>query len=105
MLKVSVSQKNGMNTVRIIAENSFVTSALSQNENYLQKLFNDQGMSLDFTAQNESQSFGSKSSFNQNSNDKHNKNGPGEKLNQIKDENDMVGIEDDSSRHMINVIA
>ena len=65
MLKVSVSQKNGMNTVKIIAENSFVTSALAQNENYLQKLFNDQGMNLDFTAQNESQSFGSKSSFSQ----------------------------------------
>jgi flagellar hook-length control protein FliK len=107
MLKVSVSQKNGMNTVKIIAENSFVTSALAQNENYLQKLFNDQGMNLDFTAQNESQSFGSKSSFNQNSNEQHkNKNnGPDEKLNQIKDKNDVVGSEDDSSRHMINVIA
>jgi len=107
MLKVSVSQKNGMNTVKIIAENSFVTSALAQNENYLQKLFNDQGMNLDFTAQNESQSFGSKSSFSQNSNEQHkNKNnGPDEKLNQIKDKNDVVGSEDDSSRHMINVIA
>ena len=107
MLKVSVSQKNGMNTVKIIAENSFVTSALVQNENYLQKLFNDQGMNLDFTAQNESQSFGSKSSFSQNSNDQHkNKNnGSDEKLNHIKDKSEVVGIEDDSSRHMINVIA
>ena len=107
MLKVSVSQKNGMNTVKIIAENSFVTSALAQNENYLQKLFNDQGMNLDFTAQNESQSFGSKSSFSQNSNEQHkNKNnGPDEKLNQTKEKNDVVGSEDDSSRHMINVIA
>ena len=107
MLKVSVSQKNGMNTVKIIAENSFVTSALAQNENYLQKLFNDQGMNLDFTAQNESQSFGSKSSFSQNSNEQHkNKNNcPDEKLNHIKDKNDVVGSEDDSSRHMINVIA
>ena len=107
MLKVSVSQKNGMNTVKIIAENSFVTSALVQNENYLQKLFNDQGMNLDFTAQNESQSFGSKSSFSQNSNEQHkNKNnGPDEKLNQTKEKNDVVGSEDDSSRHMINVIA
>jgi len=107
MLKVSVSQKNGMNTVKIIAENSFVTSALAQNENYLQKLFNDQGMNLDFTAQNESQSFGSKSSFSQNSNEQHkNKNNvPDEKINQIKDKNDIVGSEDDSSRHMINVIA
>ena len=107
MLKVSVSQKNGMNTVKIIAENSFVTSALAQNENYLQKLFNDQGMNLDFTAQNESQSFGSKSSFSQNSSEQHkNKNnGPDEKINQINDKNDVVGSEDDSSRHMINVIA
>ena len=107
MLKVSVSQKNGMNTVKIIAENSFVTSALAQNENYLQKLFNDQGMNLDFTAQNESQSFGSKSSFSQNSNEQHKnkKNGPDEKINQINDKNDVVGSEDDSSRHMINVIA
>ena len=107
MLKVSVSQKNGMNTVKIIAENSFVTSALVQNENYLQKLFNDQGMNLDFTAQNESQSFGSKSSFSQNSNDQHkNKNNSSdEKLNHIKDKSEVVGIEDDSSRHMINVIA
>jgi len=107
VLKVSVSQKNGMNTVKIIAENSFVTSALAQNESYLQKLFNDQGMTLDFTAQNESQSFGSRSSFSKNSNEQHkNKNnGPDEKLNQIKDKNDVVGNEDDSSRHMINVIA
>lgn len=107
ILKVSVSQKNGMNTVKIIAENSFVTSALVQNENYLQKLFNDQGMNLDFTAQNESQSFGSKSSFSQNSNDQHkNKNNSSDiKLNHIKDKNDVVSIEDDSSRHMINVIA
>ena len=107
VLKVSVSQKNGMNTVKIIAENSFVTSALAQNENYLQKLFNDQGMNLDFTAQNESQSFGSKSSFSQNSNEQHKnkKNGPDEKINQINDKNDVVGSEDDSSRHMINVIA
>ena len=107
VLKVSVSQKNGMNTVKIIAENSFVTSALVQNENYLQKLFNDQGMNLDFTAQNESQSFGSKSSFSQNSNEQHKnkKNGPDEKINQINDKNDVVGSEDDSSRHMINVIA
>ena len=107
LLKVSVSQKNGMNTVKIIAENSFVTSALVQNENYLQKLFNDQGMNLDFTAQNESQSFGSKSSFSQNSNDQHknNNNGSDEKLNHIKDKSDVVSIEDDSSRHMINVVA
>ncbi|MDC1087253.1 hypothetical protein OAT44_07540, partial [Alphaproteobacteria bacterium] len=62
---------------------------------------------LDFTAQNESQSFGSKSSFSQNSNDQHkNKNNSSDKkLNHIKDKSEVVGIEDDSSRHMINVIA
>ena len=107
MLKVSVSQKNGMNTVKIITENNFVTSALAQNENYLQKLFNDQGMSLDFTAQNENHSFGSKNNFSQNPkyqnknfNDEQNKT-----LNEITDQNDLVNVEDDSSRHIINVIA
>ena len=107
MLKVSVSQKNGMNTVKIITENSFVTSALAQNENYLQKLFNDQGMSLDFTAQNENHSFGSKSNFSQNPKDQ-NKNFNNEQnktLNEIKDKNDLVNVEDVSSRHIINVIA
>jgi len=107
MLKVSVSQKNGMNTVKIITENSFVTSALAQNENYLQKLFNDQGMSLDFTAQNENYSFGSKSNFSQNPKDQ-NKNFNNEQnmtLNEITDQNDLVNVEDDSSRHIINVIA
>ena len=107
MLKVSVSQKNGMNTVKIITENSFVTSALAQNENYLQKLFNDQGMSLDFTTQNENHSFGSKSNFSQNPKDQ-NKNFNNEQnktLNEIKDKNDLVNVEDDSSRHIINVIA
>jgi len=107
MLKVSVSQKNGMNTVKIITENSFVTSALAQNENYLQKLFNDQGMSLDFTAQNENYSFGSKSNFSQNPKDQ-NKNSINEHsktVNEITNQNDLVNVEDDSSRHIINVIA
>ena len=107
MLKVSVSQKNGMNTVKIITENSFVTSALAQNENYLQKLFNDQGMSLDFTAQNENYSFGSKSNFSQNPNDQNKNFNDEEKKTpkEIKDKNDLVNVEDDSSRHIINVIA
>ena len=107
MLKVSVSQKNGMNTVKIITENSFVTSALAQNENYLQKLFNDQGMSLDFTAQNENYSFSSKSNFSQNPKDqnKNSNNEHSKTLNEIKDKNDLVNVEDDSSRHIINVIA
>ncbi len=107
MLKVSVSQKNGMNTVKIITENSFVTSALAQNENYLQKLFNDQGMSLDFTAQNENYSFGSKSNFSQNPKDqnKNFNNEQNESVNNTNDKNDSVNVEDDSSRHIINVIA
>ena len=107
MLKVSVSQKNGMNMVKIITENSFVTSALAQNENYLQKLFNDQGMSLDFTAQNENHSFGSKNNFSQNPKDqsKNFNNEQKNTLNEIKDKNDIVNVEDDSSRHIINVIA
>ena len=107
MLKVSVSQKNGMNTVKIITENSFVTSVLAQNENYLQKLFNDQGMSLDFTAQNENYSFGSKSNFSQNPKDqnKNSNNEHSKTLNEIKDKKDLVNVEDDSSRHIINVIA
>jgi flagellar hook-length control protein FliK len=107
MLKVSVSQKNGMNTVKIITENSFVTSALAQNENYLQKIFNDQGMSLDFTAQNENHSFGSKSNFSQNSKNqnKNFNNEQSKRLNEITDQNDLVNVEDDSSRHIINVIA
>ena len=107
MLKVSVTQKNGMSTVKIITENSFVTSALAQNENYLQKLFNDQGMSLDFTAQNENYSFSSKSNFSQNPKDqnKNSNNEHSKTLNEIKDENDLVNVEDDSSRHIINVIA
>ena len=107
MLRVSVSQKNGMNTVKIITENSFVSSALAQNENYLQKLFNDQGMSLDFTAQNENQSFGSKSNFSQNAKDQ-NKNfnsEQNESVNDTNDKNDLVNVEDDSSRHIINLIA
>ena len=107
MLKVSVSQKNGINTVKIITENSFVTSALAQNENFLQKLFNDQGMSLDFTAQNENHSFGSKNNFSQNPKDqsKNFNNEQKNTLNEIKDKNDIVNVEDDSSRHIINVIA
>ena len=107
MLRVSVSQKNGMNTVKIITENSFVSSALAQNENYLQKLFNDQGMSLDFTAQNENQSFGSKSNFSQNAKDqnKNFNNEQNESVNDTNQKNDLVNVEDDSSRHIINVIA
>jgi len=107
VLKVSVSQKNGMSTVKIITENSFVTSALAQNENYLQKLFNDQGMSLDFTAQNDNHSFNSKSNFDQgtNSKEKNQSLQADEDFKNKNDENEEAFYDNDSSRHIINVIA
>ena len=103
MLKVSVRLKEGIGSVKIIAENSFVTTALNQNENYLQKLFNDQGINLEFLAKNENQNFGSNNQSNQNSNnEKENQNGTAEKKVEALDE---IEIEDNSSRHIINVIA
>ena len=103
MLKVSVKLKQGLGSVKIIAENSFVTTALNQNENYLQKLFNDQGINLEFLAKNENQNFGSNNQSNQNSNnEKENQNGTAEKKVETLDE---MEIEDNSSRHIINVIA
>ena len=103
MLKVSVRLKEGIGSVKIIAENSFVTTALNQNENYLQKLFNDQGINLEFLAKNENQKFGSNNQSNQNSNnEKENQNGTAEKKVESLDE---MEIEDNSSRHIINVIA
>ncbi|MDC0549410.1 flagellar hook-length control protein FliK [Alphaproteobacteria bacterium] len=103
MLKVSVKLKEGIGSVKIIAENSFVTTALNQNENYLQKLFNDQGINLEFLAKNENQNFGSNNQSNQNSNnEKENQNGTAEKIVETLDE---MEIEDNSSRHIINVIA
>jgi len=103
MLKVSVKLKEGIGSVKIIAENSFVTTALNQNENYLQKLFNDQGINLEFLAKNENQNFGSNNQSNQNSNnEKENQNGTAEKK---VDSLDEMEIEDNSSRHIINVIA
>ena len=103
MLKVSVKLKEGIGSVKIIAENSFVTTALNQNENYLQKLFNDQGINLEFLAKNENQNFGSNNQSNQNSNnEKENQNGTAEKKVETLDE---MEIEDNSSRHIINVIA
>ena len=103
MLKVSVKLKEGIGSVKIIAENSFVTTALNQNENYLQKLFNDQGINLEFLAKNENQNFGSNNQSNQNSNnEKENQNATAEKK---VDTIDEIEIEDNSSRHIINVIA
>ena len=103
MLKVSLSLKKGIGSVKIITENSFVTTALNQNENYLQKLFNDQGINLEFSAKNENQNFGSQNNFNQNSNNKNqNQHLTTEKKIEVIDENNA---EQNSSRHIINVIA
>ena len=62
-LKVSISLNNGSGNVKIITENTFVTNALTQNENHLQKLFNDQGINLEFSAHDDTKYFGSKNSL------------------------------------------
>ena len=107
VLKVSVKLKNGIGNVKIITENSFVTSALNQNENYLQKLFNDQGITLDLTAQNEGQHFGSKKKFNQNSNNENQKKSlkSNSEIKKTSEDEIDTKTENNSSRHMINVIA
>ena len=104
-LKVSISLKNATGNVKIVTENTFVTSALTQNENYLQKLFNDQGIDLEFLAKDESQYFSSKNSFNKNSNNNDENN-----FIKSKGEDEQKDIKesldgDDSSRHIVNVIA
>ena len=104
-LKVSISLKNGAGNVKIITENTFVTSALTQNENHLQKLFNDQGIDLEFLAKEESLYLSSKNSFNKNSNNKDQNNFMkfrGE-IEQKDSEESMD--ENESSRHIVNVIA
>ncbi len=107
VLKISVKLKNGIGNVRIITENSFVTSALNQNENYLQKLFNDQGINLDFAAQNEGQHFNSKNNFNQNSNNENQKRSlqSNSDIKKTSEEEFDTATGNNSSRHMINVIA
>ena len=104
-LKVSLSLKNGTGNVKIITENSFVTNALTQNENYLQKLFNDQGINLEFTAHDDTKYFGSKNSFNKNPNS-NDKNNPLKSDKEQEQKNTITGLDDDvSSRHIVNVIA
>ena len=107
VLKVSVQLKNGISNVKIITENSFVTNALNQNEHYLQKLFNEQGINLDFSAQNEGQHFGSRNNFNKNSNNENEKKSlkSGSNTKKISEEEIDTATENNSSRHMINVIA
>ncbi len=104
-LKVSINLKNGTGHVKIITENSFVSNALTQNENHLQKLFNDQGIDLEFSANDKNQYFGSKNSFTKNSNKKEIDN-----TIKSKDEKEQTNIkvssdDNSSSRHIVNVIA
>ena len=107
VLKISVKLKSGIANVRIITENSFVTSALNQNENYLQKLFNEQGVNLDFSTQSEGHNFGSKNNFNQNSKSENQNNSlqTDSDINKNSEEQIETINENNSSRHMINVIA
>ena len=104
-LKVSISLKNGSGSVKIITENSFVTNALTQNENHLQKLFNDQGINLEFSAQEDTKYFGSKNSFNKNSNN-NDQNNSQKSDSEKENHNEITGLDDNvSSRHIVNVIA
>ncbi len=104
-LKVSISLNNGTGNVKIITENTFVTNALTQNENHLQKLFNDQGINLEFSAHGETKYFGSKNSFNKNSNN-NDKNNFSKSDNEREKQNNTTGLDDNvSSRHIVNVIA
>ncbi len=104
-LKVSISLKNGTGNVKIITENTFVTNALTQNENHLQKLFNDQGINLEFSAHDDTKYFGSKNSFNKNSNN-NDQNNFLKSENEKEKQNTITGLDDNvSSRHIVNVIA
>ena len=104
-LKVSISLKNGTGNVKIITENTFVTNALTQNETHLQKLFNDQGINLEFSAHDDTKYFGSKHSFNKNSNN-NDQNNFQKSENEKEKQNTITGLDDNvSSRHIVNVIA
>ena len=104
-LKVSISLKNGTGSVKIITENTFVTNALTQNETHLQKLFNDQGINLEFSAHDDTKYFGSKHSFNKNSNN-NDQNNFQKSENEKEKQNTITGLDDNvSSRHIVNVIA
>jgi flagellar hook-length control protein FliK len=105
VLKISLTLKEGLGKVKIIAENSFVTNTLQQNEGFLQKLFNDQGMNLDFMAHNGNENFGSTHNFNQNEQNSKENNKDKSKLIDEETENKNLLDENDSSRHIVNVIA
>jgi len=105
VLKISLTLKQGLGQVKIITENSFVTNALQQNESLLQKLFNDQGINLDFTAHNGNQNSGSKNNFDHNGeNSKDNKRNDTH-LTKVDSENNGDEDTKNSSRHIVNVIA
>ena len=105
-LKVSISLKNGIGSVKISTENAFVTSALTQNENHLHKLFNDQGIELEFLAQDQSQYYSSKDSFNKKSKNNNDQNNFLKSEDEIEKTNIKKSLDDNvSSRHIINVIA
>ena len=105
VLKISLTLKQGLGQVKIITENSFVTNALQQNESLLQKLFNDQGINLDFTAHNGNQNSGSKNNFDHNGeNSKENKRNDTD-LTEVGLENNGDEDTNNSSRHIVNVIA
>ncbi len=104
-LKVSISLKNGTGNVKIITENTFVSNALNQNENHLQKLFNDQGINLEFSAHDDTKYFGSKNSFNKNSSN-NDQNNFQKSVNEKEKQNAIADLDDNvSSRHIVNVIA
>ena len=105
VLKISLTLKQGIGQVKIITENSFTTNALQQNEALLQKLFNDQGINLDFTAHNGSQNSGSKNNSDHNGeNSKDNKRNDSH-LTEAGLENNGDEEINNSSRHIVNVIA
>jgi flagellar hook-length control protein FliK len=105
VLKVSLTLKNGVGKVKIIAENNFVTNALQQNETLLQKLFNDQGINLDFIAENSNDKFQHESNFNQNQDQTKENRKEIKDINEDDLDNNNEIKENDSSRHIINVIA
>ena len=104
-LKVSITLKNGIGNVKIITENTFSSSALTQNENHLQKLFNDHGIDLEFSAHEDSQYFGSKNNFNKNSGNSNQENFL-QSENELEKTNGKNSLDNNvSSRHIVNVIA
>ena len=104
-LKVSISLKNGIGNVKIITENTFSAGALNQNENHLQKLFNDNGIDLEFSAHEDNQYFGSKNNFNKNSRNNNQENFLRSE-NELEKTNSKISLDNDvSSRHIVNVIA